>query len=208
LSDDFFFDNSQNGAFATVGADGQVNMTEMNRGITPIFFKESLPDQKATEAAGTLRMRDQINVRLHVAGDMNSAPVHPLTDELKERFRPQYDRWLATQSNDHIDGTPLAAWPQASAGFVAELKALQIRSVEDLAAVSDTNIGKIMDGRLWREKAKAWLATSKDATAAVKYAAENERLKESVEDLKRQVAELAGRVEGQETNKRSHHKAA
>lgn len=188
------WDNSLDGALAVVGRGGGTRFAEMNKGITPVFFVEDLPDDAATEKAGTLKVRSHERVRLITAGDMLSAPVHPVTKEIIERFPDQYDRWKRTRSNDHIDGTPLSAWPQANRGFVMELNALNIRSVEDLAAVSDANISRITDGRIWREKAVAWLATSKDAGAAAKYAAENERLRADVDDLKRQLSELGAQL--------------
>jgi hypothetical protein len=207
----FSFDDSLNGTLATVGSDGSVRMAEMNLGITPLFFVEELEDSAATEKAGTLRMREFERVRIHTAGDMNNAPVHPVTRELIERFPEAYARWKTSRTNDHIEGTSLAAWPIASKGFVQEMKALNIRSVEDLSVVSDGNIAKILNGREWREKAKAWLATNKDATSAMKYAAENERLREDVEDLRAQVTALAARItaeEGSEEAPRRQHRKA
>ena len=193
MSDDFTFDGSLGGAFAVI--DNSTKFAEMNKGIQPVFFVDQVEDGRATEEAGTLKMRDVEFVRLFMAGDMNSSPVHPVTKELRERFADAYDKWARTRANDHIEGMPLAAWPLAPRGFVMEMKALHIRSVEDLAAVADTNIGKISDGRIWREKAKAWLDTNKDAGAAAKYAARATSLEADNADLRRQLAELAARVE-------------
>ena len=211
MSDDFSFDNSPGGAFAVI--DNSTRYADMNKGIQPIFYVESVEDPGESEKAGTLKMRECEFVRLFMAGDMNSSPVHPVTKELKERFAEAYAKWQATRSNDHIDGTPLAAWPLASKGFVMELKALHIRSVEDLAGVADNNISKITDGRIWREKAKAWLGSNKDSGTAARLAAENERLRTDMEDLKRQVAELAAiaqaaRADNDGNGSRGRHRAA
>lgn len=203
MNDFSAFDDSMGGAMAVIGQHGGgTRYAEMNKGITPVFFTEELPDDAATEKAGTLKVREHERVRLITAGDMLSAPVHPVTREIIERFSDQYERWKRTRSNDHIDGTPLREWPQASKGFVMELAALNIRSVEDLAAVSDGNIQRLTDGRVWRAKAQAWLATSKDAGEAAKYAARSERQDEEIADLKRQLAELAARVTHDEADGR------
>jgi hypothetical protein len=193
------FDDTENGVFATIGKNGAgAKYADMNKGITPLFFIEELPDEAATERAGTLKVREQENVRLIIAGDMLSAAVHPVTREIKERFADQYRRWKETRSNDHIDGTPLDAWPLASRGFIMELKAVNVRSVEDLAGVADSNIQRITDGRIWRAKAQAWLATNKDAGQAAKYAADFERANVEIADLKRQLAEVATRLSAME----------
>lgn len=196
MSDDFAFDGSIGGAFAII--DSQTKFADMNKGIQPIFFTEAVTDEAATERAGTLKTIELERVRLFMAGDMNSSPVHPVDSAIKERFAEAYAKWQKTRSNDHIDGTPLAEWPLASRGFVMELNARHIRSVEDLAIVPDTGIAAITDGRIWREKAKAWLTTNKDAGAAARYAAEAQRLRDDNADLKRQLAELAGRVQAVE----------
>ena len=94
----------------------------------------------------------------------------------------------------HIDGTPLKQWPLLSPAQIAEFNALNILSVEMLAELSDANVSKIFDGRIWREKAKAWLAQSKDGATATRLAAENERLKQQIDALTLRVNELANDV--------------
>ena len=195
------FDNTLGGAFAVVG-NGGARFSEMNKGITPIFFTEEIEDTAATEAAGTLKMKQVERVRLVTAGDMNSAPVHPINDEIRQRFPEQYARWKSTQTNDFIDGTPLSAWPQASRGLVMELAAVNIRSVEDLAAVADTNLHRISEGRVLRAKAQAWLATNKDSAKAAEYAAKFERQSAELEALKQQVRELAAQIQHERDEKR------
>lgn len=193
MSDDFAFDGSVNGAFAVI--DNSTKMAEANKGITPLFFTEELPDEAATAKAGTLRMSSHERVRLFTAGDMNSCPVHPVSDAIKERFPVAYAEFKARGTNTHIEGTPLSAWAMVSKGFVMELAALHIRSVEDLAGVADTNIIKINDGRQWRAKAIAWLAANKDAGVAAAYAARSEHQDVEIAELKRTIAELAARIE-------------
>lgn len=181
--------------FANVGDGGMVDYTAMNKGVTPVFFIEPIPDDKATEAAGAVRMREQEMVRIVVAGDMLNIATSPVTEELKVRFAFQYDAWKVKRQEMHIEGTPLKNWPMISAIRIAEFNAVGIFSVENLAAVSDTNIGKLADGRIWREKAIAWLESAEKNGAAAKYAAENERLRGDIEDLQKQVSELVAASE-------------
>ncbi len=193
-----YFSNSVDDAFAVVGNSGQARFAEQNKGVTPIFFFEDVQDDAATEKAGTLRMRQEERVRLFTVGDPNSSPVHPITPEIKQRFAAAYKEWQQTRKNDHIEGVPLSVWPLVTRAFVMELNALHIRSVEDLSIASDMTIARIVDGRVWRDKAKAWLEANKDAGAAAKYAAEASRLRDDNAELKRQLAELAGRVQALE----------
>lgn len=176
--------------FATVNDSGGIDYAEMNKGVTPFFHIENVPDEKATEAAGALRMREQEIVHIRVSGDQFNIASHPVTEEIKNRFAPQYEAFKAKRKDMHIEGTPLENWPMLPALRVAEFKALNIFSVEQLSGVADTNISKLMDGRIWREKAVAWLASAKDHGAAAKYAAENARLNEQIEAMQKQIADL------------------
>ena len=175
--------------FATVNESGGVDYTMMNKGITPIFFIEAVADEKATEAAGAVRMLEQEMVRIQITGDMLNVATSPVTAEIKERFAEQYHVWKTKKQARHIVGTPLKEWPVITPLRLAEFEAVGIFSVENLAEVSDTNVVKLADGRVWREKAVAWLKSAKDNGAAAKYAAENERLRS---DMSGHAKEHAG----------------
>jgi len=179
--------------FADVTSSG-VDYTLANKGVTPIFFIEPIPDEKATEEAGAVRMREQEMVRIHVAGDMLNVSVSPVLPEHKERFAVQYEAWKTKKAGRHIDGTPLKNWPMIPALRIAEFEAMGIFSVENLSDVSDVNIVKLADGRIWREKARAWLANAKDSGLSVKQAAEIERQSVTIEEMRKQIAELSALV--------------
>lgn len=180
--------------FANVGDNGQVDFTAMNKGVTPIFFIEPIPDDKATEESGAVRMREQEMVRIVVAGDMLNVATSPVTEELKVRFAIQYEAWKQKRIDLHIEGTPLKNWPMIPAIRIAEFNAVGIFSVENLSVVADSNLGRLVDGRVWREKAIAWLASAKDNGAAAKYAAENERLRNDMTEMQKKIDDLTALV--------------
>jgi hypothetical protein len=187
--------------FGTSGPGG-MTFVDQNKGVTPIFFmSEALPDGRRSEAEGAARFYQQEMVRIHVAGDIYNTPTHPVTDDIRERFADQYARWKQNRAAaQDISGTPLSNWPMMTPIMIAELAAIGVRSVEDLSAVADSNIHRIQDGRVWREKAKAFLDASKDTGAAVRLAAENERLRADIEELRKAVEDLRSR--GDEPEKR------
>lgn len=180
--------------FANVGEFGAINYAEMNKGVTPVFFVEPLEDGNATEKAGALRMYEQEMVRIHVAGDQFTVACQPVDAAIKERFAVQYGAWKTKKIERHVDGTPLKNWPLLSPLRVAEFESMNIFSVEHLAAVSDSNVNRMADGRIWREKAIAWLASAKDGAVAAKYAAENERLREDSAEKDKRIDDLAARL--------------
>lgn len=180
--------------FATVNENGGIDYALMNKGITPIFFIEAVPDDMATEKAGAVRMRELEMVRIQVAGDMLNVATAPVDAAVKERFAVQYEAWKTKRQDRHIEGTPLKNWPMISALRIAEFEAVGIFSVENLSSVSDSNVTKLADGRIWREKATAWLASAKDNAVSVQYAAENERLKADMDEMRKQIADLSAMV--------------
>jgi hypothetical protein len=187
--------------FADVTQSG-IDYAAMNKGITPVFFIEPVPDEKATEAAGAVRMREQEMVRIHVAGDMLNVHCSPVLDEHKERFAVQYEAWKTKRQARHIEGTPLKNWPMISPLRIAEFEAMGIFSVENLRDTSDNNIQKLAEGRVWREKAKGWLESAEKNGASAKFAAENERLRSDMEEMRRQIAELSAQVGKEPTERR------
>jgi hypothetical protein len=180
-------------AFATVGDWGQVDYTEMNKGITPLFFVVPVQNQRKTEAEGRPVFDEMEQVKILVAGDQYNQVVRPVDDEVKTRFADAYNRWVANKREKHIDGTPLKMWPLLSIGQIAELESLNIFNVEGLANVADSNLTRMYNGREMRTKAQAWLSAAKDGASVAKLATENEQLRADMAELKEQFQALKAR---------------
>ena len=187
---------------ATVDQWGGVDYGQMNKGVTPIFSVILEKDERATEESGMAKYRESEIVMIRVAGDMNSVATHPVDAAIKERFAAQYEKWKTSRVARTVDGTPLKNWPMLSPIQVAEFDSLGIYSVEHVAGLSDHLVTKIQDGRVWRSKAEAWLASAKDNAAAAKFGAENERLRESNAELKAELASQSARLKALEDGKR------
>lgn len=115
------------------------------------------------------------------AGMMNNPPCYI------ERWPNHYARFKNAQTQAQT-GTPLAEWPQMTVSKVAELRAINIFTVENLADLSDGFLGKLgMGGRELREKARAFIAKAKDSAAETKIAAENAALKAQLDAMQAQM---------------------
>lgn len=77
-------------------------------------------------------------------------------------FRHKYDEWK--KGNDvSVVGTHLKVWPAISPAEVVNCAGLNIHTVEDLAQVPDGNLGALgLNGRILRDKAKAYLAAASE----------------------------------------------
>jgi hypothetical protein len=78
-----------------------------------------------------------------------------------EAIKGAYERWKSGQEVVE-DGTALEAWPGLAKPQIKALRAAQIRTVEDLAAISDGNLGAIRlpDARKLRDRAALFLANA------------------------------------------------
>jgi len=115
-------------------------------------------------------------------------------EELWRYVKPYYDRWLEGQE-DPTDGTPIDVLPFVPKGLVDHLRALNIRSAEDLAGLTENDLNRVgMGARRLKEKAVAYVeAMQGDAKFAERVAdlsSENENLRAEIEDLKKMVNEL------------------
>lgn len=122
-----------------------------------------------------------------------------LPREWYERYVSAYERWKKGEELP-LDGTPIKGWAVISPAQMANLIAINILTVEDLAAANDEGRRRIgMGAQDLCDKAKAWLSQAKDKgpltmeNSALK--SENQALRSRNEELDARVKELAERVE-------------
>lgn len=110
--------------------------------------------------------------------------TNPVVWPLLERH---YEHWKKGQDMP-TEGTPLEAWPGIAPGQIARLRDMHIRTVEDLATVTDSALDNIgMGARALQRQAQAFV-NNIDASAT---AARQAKLEAENETLKAQLAELA-----------------
>lgn len=113
-------------------------------------------------------------------------------------LKPYYDNWKAGREAP-IDGTPLAAWPGATPQLVKALEPYHIRSIEDLANLTDGTMDKVpVPGiRTFRTQAKAYVeAQQTTAVVARDLAAKDEQiahLTREIDELRDLVTSLAAK---------------
>lgn len=106
-----------------------------------------------------------------------------------ERFPRQWSAYKS-QKQTPLEGTDIAVWPPLNKSEVANLKAMNVHTVEALSNLPDMSL-TWLGARSMRDKAKAWLESTKGTAAITSVIAENESLKATVAALQNQVNELA-----------------
>ena len=128
-------------------------------------------------------------IRIIVPGDSKTTVDCPVTDEFRMRFEKQYEKFKKGLAQA-IEGTPLEMWPQMTVGLCAELKAMNIVTVEQLAALDDSKAQRIMGSYDLRRKAQTFLDAAKGEADNNKISAELEKRDAEIALLKNQMAQL------------------
>lgn len=168
------------------------------------FYEGKVPSEYQSQQQGKEVFVPADFIRIAVPGDKHTVIDTLVTPEYAERFGPEYEAWKSSKETGGVDGTPLADWGRFSPFQIAELKLMNIHTVEQIAQLSDAQCQRIgMGGYQTRDAARKFTGWSGQDTDAVKALAEqNKQLQEQIEQLKALVmadAPKRGRPAKQET---------
>ncbi len=157
----------------------------------PRFHIHAVQDEAATARNGRPMFRDEERVQFLQPGSHNSF-VARVTDEHRNRWPKEYAAFKAGHTMA-MEGTPLEQWPFMTPGRIAELKALEIHTVEQCAALNDAILHRIgINGRGLKQAAAAYL----DDAEAMKTTTELLRVRELLETRNAELeAKLAVQAE-------------
>jgi hypothetical protein len=160
------------------------------------FFSDAIELKAESEKQGRPVYKDVPFIRIVVPGDVNNIIERKANDQDKLKFPKAWARFEASEAEGQ-EGTPLEQWPQMSRSMVKECKYFEIHTVEQLANLSDINVSKMGMGYMdLRNKAKAYLVAAAGTAGETAQAAENQRLKDMIADLQRQMNESNDRKVG------------
>lgn len=145
--------------------------------------------------------------RIRMSGDRLQSPAFPAwaeapggvedpdtgltrTATYAKKYAKQYKAFKAGEQQVK-EGTPLEALPFLTPAKVKELKAVNVYTAEGLASLDGSNLKTLGQGGLeWKTKAKAYLENAAGSAHATKLAEENLYLKQQLEELQRERAQL------------------
>ncbi len=104
-----------------------------------------------------------------------------------------YDAWKANQE-EPTDGTPLSAWSGLTPGMAVAYKAVNLRTIEDIALMSDADLDRvgIMGARAIRDKAIAFVEVQQDTAKVQGIMADQTK---TIERQGMEIKELVVRIE-------------
>lgn len=173
------------------------------------FYYQPLKNNFQSERAGRSVFDKVLYVDVLTPGSNESVPTFELeriyceetgvTEPERSTKYMQYQRQIeafkANNGEGAMDGTPITAWPQIDVAQVANLRAQNIHTVEQLAAVTDGNLTNLgMGGRVLREQAIAYLNTRQFSVPSAQMAAETANLRDENARLQNEVTDLNNRL--------------
>ena len=162
------------------------------------FYMETFQNNFKTEKEGRPMFEEELRIMIQPTGN-NLLCVHKrATDADKQRFPFQWQQFMNSQvDQDGIQGTPLSAWPAITRSQAEELRGIKFYTVEQIANASDVQLQSLgMSGRMFQQKAQAFLASAQGSALAQQQAAELARQQQENADLKAEMKRLSAQMEG------------
>ncbi len=158
------------------------------------FFSAEKQNMAKTEEEGR-PIYDMVDwIEIHQPGNKLTAIMRIATDKDRQRFSRHWAAYQSRENQEELSGTPLEQWPGITKAQVAELKYLNVRSIEQLINLSDGSTRTILGIADIKRKAKAYL----DAADQQKAANEITSTRNQLEEQKELNNKMAARLEALE----------
>ena len=167
------------------------------------FYNGTIRNDTESAKAGRPIFDDVEMVRIRWAGNTKNefhAPASDRSDRpvvdpaTNDKYWPKWkdhpdfiDAYEAFKKGQAIasNGTPLEEWPTLSAAKRAELKAINIMTVDQLANLDAGGLKRLgIEGPKLKEQAKAYLDRAAGAAVDARHAAEREEMQRQIDELK------------------------
>lgn len=167
------------------------NQSKLDEGLLVKFFIKAKPDQEATAREGRPIFKDVTYIDIKIPGDRTAGACRPARAADINRFPRHYRAFEERVNNeDIVEGTPLSEWPKMTRTLVEELAFFNVKTVEQLCEMSDTNAAQFMGGMTRKQEAKIWLDNVNEQKSKDELAASLKERDDEIDTLKAQVAEL------------------
>jgi hypothetical protein len=153
------------------------------------FFVKAREDQRETAKQGRPVFKDTEYIEIRTPGKRDSV-CRPARKRDIDRFPRHYEAFKARTSQEVATGTPLVEWPQVSRSLAEELSFFNVKTVEQLASMPDSQTSQFMGGGMLKQKARKWLEISEAAAKANELKEALAKRDKEIEELKAAVAAL------------------
>ena len=167
-------------------------MADEKDGTHPLFYMRAVENKARSREEGRPIYEDVPYVKILMPGSKDY-PDRKVRDEDKQRWPRAWAAFESGQENAQ-GGTPLERWNGLSSARLAELQALNIHTVDQLAEVPDGSLNKLgPDGRKLRDQAQAFIQS----------AGVSEEMAERVKNLEARIRDLEAENEELRKNQKA-----
>jgi len=177
-------------------------MSEQVSTVHVEFYAEAVENPAKTRMEGRPIYEDKEFVKIKFPGDQKRVHVAPASEGYRrdpatnrwvsyiEDFPKHYERFQQGLEQS-VSGTPLSELPFLTESKRAELRALNIHTGEQLAALDGAPLSRLgMGGRALKDQATAYIEHASDTALETRLAGENAALREQMAILQAQMAEV------------------
>ena len=156
------------------------------------FFPHPKLNQALSKTMQRPVFEDIDYIQIMQPGNKDSIIIRPAMDMDKTRFAEHYKKYQARQDQDHVQGTLLEEWPKITRSQCEELRFFNIRTVEQLVNVSDTNAQGMMGFTALQAAAIKFLDKVADQKSAAELEAKLNERDEKIDALMARLEALEG----------------
>ena len=167
------------------------NTSEADKNLLVKMFTKEVQNKLESQAQGRAIFKEKTYIEIRIAGQRDAQACRPITHADKQRFPAHWEAYQK-RVEPPTEGTPLSQWAVISRTQAEELAFINVKTVEQLSTVADTNIQNFKGGYGLREKAVKWLENA-GIEADKRDKAE---MRDEIEELKAQIAKLVTAGEG------------
>ena len=169
----------------------EAGMQEGDDKLMVKFFTNSVENKFKSEQEGRPVFEEKPFITIITPGSRDVFTTK-VNDVYKRRFPAAWKRFQESmEEHGEIAGMPLKEWPMVTRAQAEEMAYLNVFTVEQLAALSDTHGQKLMNYHDLKRKAQAFVAAATDGAFVQKITAENQKLQDQITQLQTQLQEQA-----------------
>lgn len=157
--------------------------------LVKFFLHPKLNTSKSAENGRPI-FEELTYISIMQPGNKDSVVMRPATSEDKMRFAEHFRKYEAREDQDAVEGTLLSEWPGVTRSQCEELRFFNVRTVEQLVAVSDAHTGRVMGINMLKERAKKYLEAAGDNKTVEALLAANSRIDELTSMMEKMAARL------------------
>lgn len=173
------------------------------------FFLRPKKDEAASLQAGRDIWKDVEYIDIRTPGSKD-AVCRPARQRDIQRFPRHYQAFktrIEGSGEVEMEGTPLVEWPLVTRSRCEELAFFNVRTVEDLANMSDGNAMQMQGIQSLKRKAEEWLSLAAEQKSATELQEALGKRDDEIADLQKELAELKAAIREEKPKRKRRTKA-